>query len=421
MTACVPGPSLSVRERLQRMGVRTWAPSRVPEEDPGARAPLESLRGARIVTCDSGSYLRIDRCLDTEVGAAFAAWAAAAVEHGTALGRSLPAQGIDYRRALFLDTETTGLGGAGCLVFLIGGIHLQGDEAWLTQFFMREPCEERAVMEAFLDFIEAFPLLVSYNGRAFDARALADRCVMAGLPESVSRLDDMPHLDMLFPVRRIFATTLGDCRLVTLEREVLQRLRGPDIPSQEIPAVYYEFARSGRTSGVRQVIEHNAHDLITLVMLAARVLGMVEGSAGHACGTEPMVGLGRLLVDSGRTERGEEALRAALRSNVPETRYMARKHLATLLKKRGAHEEAATIWQVMVDENTLKELHSHTELAKYHEHCRRDCRAALQVVEGALRVRMSLLCSPRELDELQHRLGRLERRLNLADTVRDSL
>ena len=136
-------------------------------------------------------------------------------------------------------------------------------------------------MEAFMAFVEAFPVLVSYNGRAFDARALADRCVMAGLPESVNRLDDMPHVDMLFPVRRIFGATLANCRLVTLEREVLQRWRGPDIPSQEIPAVYYEYARSGRTNLVRQVIEHNAHDLVTLVMLAARV----PGDGGRKRGT----------------------------------------------------------------------------------------------------------------------------------------
>ena len=123
-----------------------------------------------------------------------------------------------------------------------------------------------------------------------------------------------------------------------------------------------------------------------------------------------MVGLGRLLVDSGRTELGEAALRTALHSTVPETRYVARKQLATLLKKRGAHDEAAAVWQAMVEENTLRELHAHTELAKYHEHRRRDCRAALQVVEAALRMKSSLLYSRRELDELQHRLGRLERR-----------
>ena len=66
---------------------------------------------------DSGSFLRIDRPLDAEIGEAFVTWAAAAVEHGSALGRNLPAEGLDYRRSLFLDTETTGLGGAGCLVF----------------------------------------------------------------------------------------------------------------------------------------------------------------------------------------------------------------------------------------------------------------------------------------------------------------
>src|SRR6187549_1505014 len=77
---------------------------------------------------------------------------------------------VDPQRALYFDTETTGLGGgAGVLAFLIG-IAWFDDQQRLhaEQFLLRSPAEEAPLLEAFAERLEACELLVSYNGKAFD-------------------------------------------------------------------------------------------------------------------------------------------------------------------------------------------------------------------------------------------------------------
>ena len=72
--------------------------------------------------------------------------------------------------ALYLDTETTGLsGGAGTLAFLVGLAWFDADgELVLEQFLLREPGEEKALLEALRQRVEECTLLVSYNGKSFD-------------------------------------------------------------------------------------------------------------------------------------------------------------------------------------------------------------------------------------------------------------
>src|SRR2546422_750248 len=57
------------------------------------------------------------------------------------------------------------------------------------------------------------------------------------------------------------------------------------------------------------------------------------------------------------------------------------------------------------------------ELAKYHEHRRRDVAAARAVVVEALALARAAAASPRFFNALTHRLARLERRLGLAGRV----
>ncbi|MEO6603067.1 MAG: ribonuclease H-like domain-containing protein, partial [Polyangiaceae bacterium] len=124
----------------------------------------------------------------------------------------------DPRRALYFDTETTGLGGgAGVLAFLIG-IAWFDDELRLhsEQLLLRSPAEEAPLLEAFAERVAACDLLVSYNGKTFDLPLLNGRMVMNRLP----RLPERAHLDLLHIARRLHKRRLGPCRLIGLEIEV---------------------------------------------------------------------------------------------------------------------------------------------------------------------------------------------------------
>lgn len=383
---------LSMRERLRRLGV-------TGEDlfiDPSA-SPLETLAGARVVGEGDGRYLRIDRPLDDAVHDEAADWLRLWDErHAHALSPEPRVRAADARCALFIDTETTGLGGASTLVFLVGGVYWRDGRPWLTQFFLFGPGGEPAMMADLLDFLRGFELLVSFNGRAFDVRALCDRFIMCGLAEGPPYVDGLPHLDLLHPSRRIWRNALSDCRLVTIEREVLRRARGDDVNGEDIPMIYYRYLRTSATREVHAVIRHNEWDTVTLAVLGAALLRMLSDPGRHACHdesddgprrtrrAEQLVGLGSLHVARGNADQAEEALRHGLENASPVTRYIARKRLAALHKKRGEVERALPLWHAMIDENVLAEAHPYSEIAKHLEHGRRDCRAALEMVERAL-------------------------------------
>src|SRR3989304_6241590 len=86
------------------------------------------------------------------------------------------------------------------------------------------------------------------------------------------RLTSLPQLDLLFPARRLWRHRLPDCSLGTLEATLLGvRREALDISGAEIPGIYLDYLRTGRTEGIRRIVYHNAQDVLSLVGLAAQV------------------------------------------------------------------------------------------------------------------------------------------------------
>jgi uncharacterized protein YprB with RNaseH-like and TPR domain len=174
-------------------------------------------------------------------------------------------------RALFIDTETTGL--AGNMVFLLGAMRVVGDDIVLTQVLARDYREEPALLEAWREMAGRAEFLVSFNGKAFDVPILRDRL-------GLHRLDAAPerhHIDLLHHSRRRWRTVLPDCRLQTIEWQLCGRRRVGDIPGEEIPAAYHHFVRTGDSRDMLTVLHHNALDLLTLADIA---LALASSAAG---------------------------------------------------------------------------------------------------------------------------------------------
>ena len=169
-----------------------------------------------------------------------------------------PRRAIDVEKALFIDTETTGLGGS--MVFLLGAMRVGRSDVALTQVFARDYTEEPALLGLWAEMLGSTELLVSFNGKSFDLPVLRDRFAYHGL----ALPDEPPHLDLLHASRRRWRDVLPDCRLQTLEWRVCGRRRAGDIPGDEIPDVYHRFVRTGEPEDILTVFHHNALDLITL-------------------------------------------------------------------------------------------------------------------------------------------------------------
>ena len=140
-------------------------------------------------------------------------------------------------KLVFLDVETTGLaGGTGTFAFLIGIGRFDDSAFRLTQFFMRDPIEEPAMLAALAGSLQPCDALVTFNGKSFDAPLLAARFITNG---RVSPFASFPHLDLLPLARRQWRERLESRALGSLETHILGMVRAEeDVPGWLIPQMY---------------------------------------------------------------------------------------------------------------------------------------------------------------------------------------
>jgi hypothetical protein len=176
-------------------------------------------------------------------------------------------------RLIHFDTETTGLaGGTGTRAFMIGAAHWQADgRLRMRQLTITTMAAERAMLQAFAGWLRDDTVLVSYNGKCYDAPLLATRYRLARLPNPLTGLG---HLDLLHPVRRRWKGVWENCRLATAERQLLGVVRDDDLPGSEAPAAWLTYLRGGPATNLRRVASHNAQDLRSLAGVLLRVSGL---------------------------------------------------------------------------------------------------------------------------------------------------
>lgn len=166
---------------------------------------------------------------------------------------------------VFFDLESLGLFGRP--VVLLGLAQLDGDTLDVRQLLARDITEELPALALTAERLGTRPILVTYNGRAFDANLLRERLDYYGF-----LMDFEPiHVDLLPHARRHFRTTLPDARLETVERR-LGRSRAIDLPSALVPDFYNTYTETANVGPLVPILEHNKHDMITLVALLTHLL-----------------------------------------------------------------------------------------------------------------------------------------------------
>ncbi|MFN6507633.1 ribonuclease H-like domain-containing protein [Xanthomonas translucens pv. translucens] len=176
---------------------------------------------------------------------------------------------------LFFDTETTGLaGGTGTRAFMIGAadwsLHpVEGPGLRIRQLMMATMGAEKAMLEAFRAWLAPTTVLSSYNGRCYDAPLLKTRYRLARCADPLSALD---HVDLLHPTRRRYRGTWENCKLSTIERQLLRIVREDDLPGSEAPAAWLSYLRGGSARNLRRVAAHNHQDVVTLALLLQRLV-----------------------------------------------------------------------------------------------------------------------------------------------------
>lgn len=164
---------------------------------------------------------------------------------------------------VLLDLETTGFYQAQPL-FLIGVIAFVGKRPVLSQYIARDYGEEASALAGFLHDQGTKGLMVSYNGRTFDYPYLLARLRFHGFREDFRPF----QLDLLPPTRQRFRASLPNCRLGTVESHLLGVGRTESFSGGQIPELYHRFVTERNPRILREVIEHNAQDLLSMATLA---------------------------------------------------------------------------------------------------------------------------------------------------------
>ncbi len=336
-----------------------------------------------------------------------------------------PDEGVedaDLRDLLFVDIESTGLGGAGAIAFLVAAGRIEeraGVEAFvLRQYLATSPPEEAGVLAALLedaDIASGEPVLVSYNGRAFDAPMLDERATMHRMRAG---FDVLRHVDLLAPVRTGLRGAMASCRLCMVETEVLGATRPTtEVGGSDVPGWYFRYLRIGDARLLAPIVEHNALDVVALGAILAR-FGALQAGVREPAPLDA-VAMGRLHAARCDHEAARAHLERALdllpRCAVRDDTLM---RLATLYRRDGRRDLAEPLWREVAAHAAAPgaALRPLVEIAKTLEHDRRDFAAAIRVVDDAMvsalhMARFAPQAARRWQDALEGRRARLERRL----------
>ena len=283
----------------------------------------------------------------------------------------------DPTRALYLDTETTGLGpGAGTVAFLVGlawfdpGRDGAPPGLVVEQLLVRRLGEEGPVLERVAERLRAASMLVTFNGKSFDMPVLRTRFVMGRMeipPEP-------PHFDLVHVARRLHKGRGVGATLGAVEREVLGFVRENDVPSGEVSACYLHFLRTGDPRALMGVVEHNAWDVVSMAALVGLYGEPLEGTQLEA---GDLVGVARTLKRAGVADLAYEIADAAVARGAGSEATRARAEIA---KARGDKARALADFEALAE--SVDDPRVRLELAKLYEHHAKDVSRALALVEA---------------------------------------
>jgi uncharacterized protein YprB with RNaseH-like and TPR domain len=315
---------------------------------------------------------------------------------------------LDPHGALFIDTETTGLsGGTGTYAFMVGIGFFEQNRFVVEQYLMRDEVEEMEMLTMLGERLKKSAYLVSFNGKSFDVPLLETRFVLSRLAADGL---DRPHLDLLYPARRIWKRSLASCRLSSLEEHLLGVERVGDVPGELIPGIYFDYLRTRNATRMERVFYHNKLDILSMVTLTTLVNRLISDTRA-SCRSDGMeqYSLGRIHLERGLWREAEEAFLAALEScPYSDLEWEILKHLSVAYKRSGETGKAVQTWKDMIGVDKDRETYPFIELAKHYEHQKRDYVKAIGYAERAAAVSFPGQAAEAEI---QHRLSRLHRKL----------
>ncbi len=318
---------------------------------------------------------------------------------------------FDIEKALFLDTETTGLsGGAGTVAFLVGIGFIEKGRLTVEQLLMPTYAHEAEMLDRISTLMADKDTVIHFNGKTFDMPLLKSRFTINRMAD---KYYDLNQLDLLHPAKRLWKLRLGSCRLCNLEKEILGFEREGDIPGSEVPQRYFSYLKTGDFSLLEDIIDHNRQDIVTLMHLLLR---LTDAYARPENASDPMdqLSLGKAFEKMGEWEQAQKMYRVAARPQIATTIRSikatdlggeANFRLYHICRRNGKYEEALSVLECMVRRRQMG-IFPKVEMAKIYEHRLSKLKDALRLTREALSA-----CQEDEKEALFKREARLIKKI----------
>jgi hypothetical protein len=323
------------------------------------------------------------------------------------------------RPLVCLDLETTGLGtAAGTVAFLVGLGTWAGDEFTVRQLLLPDHADEQALLDVLCELLPAECWLVTYNGRTFDWPLLVARFRLHRRPAPVFA----GHLDLLPVARQLWKHRTGNARLATIEDAVCAVVRDGDLPGALIPERFSGYLRSRRGELLRDVVEHNRQDIVSLGLLLRVLSGFASQEMWPRLHPGDVSGLARAFANRGRISESLAAVEGALSADAWTAGVLdgaqIHRHLsaerARLLARLGRSSDAYAAWLEIAMRGGPGAALAWLHVARHREHRERDVHGALDACKEAAAVceRARLWDRPMLAIEadLERRMARLRRK-----------
>ncbi|WP_313890949.1 ribonuclease H-like domain-containing protein [Psychrobacillus sp.] len=317
----------------------------------------------------------------------------------------------------FYDTETTGLKGAGVLIFLNGVLKKVDNGFLLTQHVLADPGQEAAFLFA-TDFWRVSQTMLTYNGKSFDLPQLESRWTMNR--KTIPPLKQHRQIDLMHSSKRVWKGDMERFKLKQVEEEKLAFVRKNDIPGHLAPIIYFDALKHGNPTNLMKILTHNEWDILSLAALYILTVELLSDKEVVESATT-YTNIGKWFQDLKTTETSVDWFRFVVDHFENEEVSLAYYFLGIHLKRNKLVDESLHAFRESLKEIIGKyRVEVYIELAKLFEHQQKDFDAALEMTQECIEYvdsASNMLSKAKEMavkKQLQKRKERIIRKRNIS-------
>ena len=166
--------------------------------------------------------------------------------------------------SIFFDIETTGFSPATSCIYMIGCLRRNNDKLIIDQFFAETKEDERCIIEQFMQLLNSYKTILSFNGIGFDIPFIKAKCDSYKIEE---HLKDFQYIDIFKLIGNIkFLLKLPNYKQKTIE-SFLDIHRDDKYSGGELINVYDEYTKNPNPEAEKLLLLHNYEDVLGMLDL----------------------------------------------------------------------------------------------------------------------------------------------------------